>query len=449
MKKLKWNLNRKQCILLGINGILLLAFLLVTVVAHKETEPLYSQQAAERWANKGETYAQVSAFFSPDRRVQSDEVKGIRNSLLQKLSEDSYYDREATGRVLIDAYSGECSAQIRKDSNTLSVTAVGVGNDFFLFHPIPLLSGGYISGEDLNQDRVILDENLAWVMFGSNDIVGMNIWMGDKVYVVAGVVDVDEDTLYKTAYGTGNRIYMMYDTLKEQQENLVITCYEAVMPNPISNYAFYSLKSACGQDEMENEDALKDAEKNPLNFDSCEVIENSNRFENLVLLTGFAGSRYKSMRTNSVGYPFWENIARHIAGKQLNLLIIRCLLLVFPIICLIMLVYGLWERRTWTVGGLVAGGLERIREEQAQRAEEKRRLAAQKDGEAEEADKELDAEGADEELYDELDEEYEPDEYEETFFQSEDWEDVEEEDSYDEIEDAEESEDDAFVDAEE
>ena len=70
-------------------------------------------------------------------------------------------------------------------------------------------------------------------------------------YVVAGVVAVDEDELYKTAYGTGNRMYMMYETLKEQHEELKVTCYEAVMPNPISNYAFYALKSACGQNEME------------------------------------------------------------------------------------------------------------------------------------------------------------------------------------------------------
>ncbi len=436
MKKLEWNLNRKQCILLGINGMLLVAFLIVTVMAHKEITPLYSQQAAERWAFKGESYAQVSAFFSPDRNVQTDEVKGMRNSLLQKLSEDSYYDREASGRVLIDAYSGECEAQIRKDGNTLSVTAVGVGNDFFQFHPIPLLSGGYISGEDLNHDRVILDENLAWAMFGSNDIVGMQLWMGDNVYVVAGVTAVDEDSLYKTAYGTGNRIYMTYETLKAQQEGLKVTCYEAVMPNPISNYAFYALKSACGQEEAEDAEALKDAEKNPLNFDSCEVIENSNRFESIKLLENLAGSKYKSMKTNSIGYPFWENIARVIVDRQICLLIIRYMLLLFPVICMVVWLYRLWKSRTFTVGGLIVAAFDGIQEKQAQHAQKKREKqeVSEKAGDEDLSEQDVDVyEGENAEDLRIADETAQ-------FFQSEDWNDAleEEDDRIEEAEDFEE-----------
>lgn len=425
MKKLKWNLNRKQCILLGANGIFLIAFLMVTIVAHKEISPLYSQQAASRWTGKGENYAQVSAFFSPDRNVQSDEVKGMRNSLLQKLSEDSYYDRDASGRVLIDAYSGECETEVRKDSNTLSVTAVGVGNDFFLFHPIPLLSGGYISGEDLNHDRVILDENLAWALFGSNDIVGMQLWVENRIYVVAGVVAVDEGSLYKTAYGTGNRMYVTYETLKEQQERLKITCYEAVMPNPISNYAFYALKSACGQEEMEDSETLKDAEKNPLNFDSCEVIENSNRFESMKLLENLTESRYRSMKTNSVGYPFWENIARVIVDKQIRLLIIRCMLLLFPLICFAIWLYRLWNLRTWTVGSLIMSAYDQFREKQIEREERKRELMEQ-------SEKSKNGEETDEELYEEMyTEDSGIDSEAEQFFQSEDWRDTSE-DEWDE-----------------
>jgi hypothetical protein len=260
------------------------------------------------------------------------------------------------------------------------VTAVGVGNDFFQIHPIPLLSGGYISGEDLNQDRVVLDENLAWALFGSNDIVGMQVWIGDSIYVVAGVVAVDENNLYKTAYGTGNRMYVSYETLKAQQSDLEITCYEAVMPNSISNYAYYALRSACGLDETEDGDSLKDAEENPLNFDSCEVIENSNRFDNLVLLQGISKVKYKSMRTNSVEYPFWENIARVVEDSQLRLLIIRYVLLIFPILCLIVLLYRLWKKRTWTLKGLVLMLFDRINDYQAQRAEDKRQLALLEEG---------------------------------------------------------------------
>ena len=356
MKKLKWNRNPKQWILLGINGILLLAYLFVTIAAHQKADLLYSQNTASRWENEGESYAQVSAFFSPERNVQLDEVKGIRNSLMKKLSDDSYYNEDSSGRVLIDAYSGECETEVWRESNTLSVTAVGVGNDFFQFHPIPLLTGSYISSEDINHDRVVLDENLAWAMFGSNDVVGMQIWMGNNIYVVAGVVDVDEDSLYKTAYGTGNRIYMNYETLKAQKEELKVTCYEAVMPNPISNYAFYALKSACGQDEIDNSETMKD-EKNPLNFDNCEIIENSNRFKSMSLFSNFKTNKYKSMRTNSVEYPFWENVARVITDWEIRMLYIRCLLLVVPLLSAIVVMYKLWKYLTLAVKRLAVSDI--------------------------------------------------------------------------------------------
>jgi hypothetical protein len=419
MKKLKWNLTRKQYILLGINGLLVLLFFVLTFAAYKDRDRLYSQQGAERWAGKEEAYAQVSAFFAPERNVQADEVKGIRSSLLQKLSEDSLYDRESDNKVLVDAYSGECDTQVRKDSNTLSVTVVGVGNDFFQIHPIPLLSGSYISGDDLNQDRVILDENLAWALFGSNDIVGMQVWIGDNIYVVAGVVAVDDNALYKTAYGTTNRMYVSYETLKAQQEDLKITCYEAVMPNSISNYAYYALKSACGQDETEDEDTLKDGESTPLNFDSCEIIENTNRFEPLVLLEGISKVKYKSMRTNSVEYPFWENIARVVEDRQLRLLIIRYVLLIFPIICVIVLLYRLWKSRTWTVKGLVLMLFDRINEYQARRAEEKRQLALLEEENQGEMSEDLEDLEESENFSEDID--LEEDDNVEEFFQSEDW----------------------------
>lgn len=369
MRISKINLNRKQVLLLLINALLLIAFIIVSVFSRNAVKGLYSQQCASRWENKDVSYAQVSAFISPERKMQKEELLSVRSSLMETLSKDSYNESAGNARVWIDAYSGECKADIRKDYNTLNVTAVGVGGDFFQFHPIPLLSGGYISDEDLNHDRIVVDENFAWAMFGSNDIIGMQVWMGNTIYVIAGVAAVDEDDLYKTAYGSTNRIYMSYDQLKSQQENLNITCYEAVLPNPISNYGYYALKKAFG---MEEEEEQLGKDENPLNFDNVEVMENTKRYETMPLIMSLKTLKFRSMRTNSIGYPYWENIARAAEEKQVVLLVIRVILLIFPCICLVLWIYGLWSHKTWTAKGIFLGIVDKVRVKQEEKREAKR-----------------------------------------------------------------------------
>ncbi len=369
MRISKINLNRKQVLLLLINALLLIVFIIVSVFARNAVKDLYSQQCASRWENKEVSYAQVSAFISPEQKMQKEELLSVRSSLMETLSKDSYNESAGNTRVWIDAYSGECKADIRKDYNTLNVTAVGVGGDFFQFHPIPLLSGGYISDEDLNHDRIVVDENFAWAMFGSNDIIGMQVWMGNTIYVIAGVAAVDEDDLYKTAYGSTNRIYMSYDQLKSQQESLNITCYEAVLPNPISNYGYYALKKAFG---MEEEEEQLGQDENPLNFDNVEVMENTKRYEAMPLIMSLKTLKFRSMRTNSIGYPYWENIARTAEEKQVVLLVIRVILLIFPCICLVLWLYGLWSRKTWTTKSIFMGIVEKIRVKQEEKREAKR-----------------------------------------------------------------------------
>lgn len=362
ISRMKLNMSKKKLVLLGVNIILAVAFIVLSIFAKNGAGALYSQQEARRWEDEKNSYAQVSAFASPGRNLQEEDVTSIRSAVMETLSKDSLNESNGASRVWIDAYSGECSAEFRKDNNTLSVTAVGVGGDFFQFHPIPLLSGSYISEEDLNQDRIVVDENFAWAMFGSNDIVGMQLWMGNSIYTIAGVTAVDEDSLYRTAYGDSNRVYMSYSQLKQQQENLMITCYEAVMPNPISNYAYYTLRTACGIEEEEEETIQKT--ENPLDFEDIQVIENSNRFDTVKLLEGLKNRKLQVMRPNSVGYPVWENLARVEVQRQQNLLVLRFLVLICPFVCLVLWLYGLWRRRTWTLKSICGNVIERIREKQ-------------------------------------------------------------------------------------
>lgn len=394
---------KRHRVVLIIDLILIIMYIIVTSVAHNKVSTLYSQQEASRWENDEVTnvtgkdknskapnkkkvnlkslvgekrmpYAQVSAFISPGHGMQLDEVSNVRSSIAEKLNKDSYSDSMTGGRVWIDAYSCETNINLRKDTNTLSATAVGVGGDFFQFHPMKLLSGSYIADSDLNHDRIVVDENFAWAMFGSNDIVGMQVWLGDSIYFISGVVEVPEDDISALAYGDNNRVYMYYSELKRINENLPITCYEAVLPNPISNYAYYALREAYGLSD-DSEDTSLNKKKNPLSFDDVEIIENTKRFNTMELLTNIKTWKFRTMRTSSVGYPYWENVARVQDDTQMRLLLVRIILLIFPILSGIWFVYGLWKKKTWTIKGLLLEEIDKAKERKAWKLYEEKMAA--------------------------------------------------------------------------
>ena len=61
---------------------------------------------------------------------------------------------------------------LQNGKKSVSAKAIGVAGDFFLFHPLKLLDGSFFSGSDVMQDYVVIDEDMAWQLFGSNDVAG-------------------------------------------------------------------------------------------------------------------------------------------------------------------------------------------------------------------------------------------------------------------------------------
>jgi len=90
-------------------------------------------------------------------------------------------------------------------------SVIAVGGNFFDFHPIRLLSGNYITPDDLMQDRVLLDEETAWLLFGGTELSGMSFKINGVPFVVAGVIQREQDFASEKAYSSGMGIYMSYD----------------------------------------------------------------------------------------------------------------------------------------------------------------------------------------------------------------------------------------------
>ena len=96
------------------------------------------------------------------------------------------------------------------------------------------------------------------------------------------------------------------------------------------------------------------------------------------------------MRASSIGYPYWENIARSVEDEEMILLIFRILVLICPVVCLAGLLWHMWRHRSWSLKGLCVKGIDRIREKQEVRREEKLRQEKEDKQFEEDPDEDLD-----------------------------------------------------------
>ena len=228
----------KQWFLLILNAALILGSLACALGLRSVSGTLSTLTAAKRFQGEGETrFAQLACYLPVGDGKTEEDVRSFRQSLESKLVEQSLEAPEG-GRLYLDAYYGMESVTIRSDNGSNStVKAVGAGGDFFYFHPLHLRSGSYIQGDDLLDDLVLLDEELAWKLFGGTELAGLTVYINSVPFVVSGVVAREADFATEKAYTGDGGLYMSFSAMSRLIEEASITGYEIVMPNPISGYA--------------------------------------------------------------------------------------------------------------------------------------------------------------------------------------------------------------------
>ena len=304
----------KTLLLLLLNITLAALSVLCTARLTEYRSLLLTQEAAARWRGGSEArFAQVSVFLPVDGTIDKDAVRTFRSALDQAMVDASLEAPEG-GSLWQDAYCGTAaSVAVSGPAGKATVKTYGVGGDFFLFHPLTLLSGSYISERDFVNDRVVLDENLAWQLFGSSDVAGMEVTIGERTYPVAGVVRLESDKASKKAQTEPAMLFMSYDALNAVQETKIDT-YEIVLPDPISGYA---LSVVQGKFPVGNGVA----------------VENSNRYSALSLAKVALDYGKRSMNTHAVIYPYWENAARLTEDYAALFLLLAVLLAICPVVC--------------------------------------------------------------------------------------------------------------------
>lgn len=319
-------------ILAALNAICIITAAILYIVFMSMSSRLASQNISESWSGEdGEKYDQLSVFFADGYGIGYDEVRRIRTDLEKKLTENSLEARNDNSRLYI--YSFSCTPYLQtvttmSDSYAPNVEAetIVTGGDFFLFHPLLLISGSYYSDDELMQDRVVINDVLAWQLFGASEVSGMAVKINGRIYSVAGVVTLEDDKASDYLVGGKPYMFMPFDTLSETPPTA--KCFEAVLPSPVKDLAKTMLTDAVGVEE-----------------ENCSVIVNSSRFSFLnCLKAAFDGGR-SAVVDKSIVYPYWENAARITLANAADTAAAIVLLAAVPILTVLYFAGLLFHKR--------------------------------------------------------------------------------------------------------
>lgn len=324
-------MKRKYIVLGVFNAVSLLLYGVASAVAAGIAGSLPDQHTADRWASGELRYAQVSVFTDEASAFDINGIFTARVDTDKKMTENSIVPAREGARVWTDAFS-TAGKKLSVSSERASAEAemIATGGDFFLFHPVDILSGYVYSDSDVMQDRVLIDEILAWQLYGSSDVAGKPVSIGGKYFFIAGVFRQSRNSDIEKVCGTVPRLFMSYEGLDLIGETAAFTCYEACLPNQVTGQA---RQIAAETLSVKEDDSGR------------RIVENSARYglKNRFGIIKDFGMR--SVVNSPVVYPYWENAARITEDKSALLLAVQILFLLLPAVTLAYLAAKLYRSR--------------------------------------------------------------------------------------------------------
>lgn len=333
VKNLISALSVKQIVFSLITVLSLAIFLVLTIWSDHLVGSLTDQQAAMRWDDEGKS-AQVSCFLSDGVTLDEGMVINFEKQLEQQLKEvlsSEEYSEENGRRLIVDAYSSQGQIAITSEKGSLEAAAVGVGGDFFYFHPLTLVSGRYLSGDDLMKDYIMLDEEAAWQLFGSSDIAGQSVMIGGIPHYVSGVVKRQDGRFARKAGLDKTVVYLSNESLAAYGKGGNINTYEVLAPNPVKHFVYTAVKEKLGIAE-----------------EDMEVVENSSRYSLESLIPVILDFGTRSMQNSAIKFPYWENIGRGAEDVKALALLFQGIFLLVPAVIILVFLVIKWKNRNFT-----------------------------------------------------------------------------------------------------
>lgn len=354
---MKGRIKLRHLIIVGISVLCIIISLILFFACRSQIKDLDHQQMVQRWSQDG-GFSQVSVFYTYNAGFTADQVQELRYNIDKKLV-DASIEGNYSQRTWLDCYSVSQTLTLTTQSGkSSSNTVYGIGGDWFLFHPLRLISGSFFSESDLMHDLIVIDELTAWNLFGSNNCVGMTVEISGLPYIVCGVVQSDDSKVNALAAGNHPVAYMSFGMLPE---DTTAHCYEALLPQPIPGFALDIVETVLG------------------NYDSNALfVENTDRFSIENEYDVLKNMPTRSMQTAPVVYPYWENAARLTESRLAFQYLAILLLMLFPILSAALWLVLLWKRRKWRFSEIKENISDRVYDASCKRASGKTKLFGSK-----------------------------------------------------------------------
>lgn len=344
-------LPKKKSIISGA-VMLLLALTLLLTAAHLPRARLDQQQAV-RWAGEsGMRFAQLSCFLAAGDGLQLDDIGALRQKLSEKLTENSI-ETPKGGALMSDAWSTGTKLNVSAERGSFDAAALAVGGSFFDFHPLRLRDGSFFAGNDLMRDRVVIDTQLAWLLYGSTELAGMTLSIDGREFVIAGVVEPERGRAAAKVATDDPMIYLPYEAYLTMNETARIDCYEIVLPDPTEDFAKALLKESFPRK------------------DGYVLRENTGRFAFETSLNSLKNFGMMAVRREAVAYPAWENAALYTEACCALLRALALVLFIYPVVLALVLLVRLFRFVKQRLRGSGTAMVERIRDRAEDRRERK------------------------------------------------------------------------------
>lgn len=298
---------------------MLLVIIILGTTIHIKQNSLYDQQAGSRWSDEREM-EQMSLIYPVTQTSTVDDFffDSLTHQIQDAIDQSAFANEsgipDEQGITFPYSVCVQGKITIANEDKKVDTNALGVDKHFFTFHPVNLLYGSYIYGDDLMKDGIVIDDEIAWKLFGSSDVVGKMVTISGVPHYIKGVVHKDEGRIAKAAGLESTIAYVSMPTLRSYGLMHGSFVYELILPNPVENYAVNLVKDTLGS-----------------SLENIEFVDNSNRFSfkrSLGILTDYG---VRSMSSKDIIYPYFENEARayeDILAVYTFLMYITCIALI-------------------------------------------------------------------------------------------------------------------------
>lgn len=332
------NMSRKTIIGGIVCLICLLLYAVLAIWSRVQINSLQDQQTHKRWIADGSAASCVSVFLPDGIPYDANSFLGYNHKITESyyalVGEEKQSNDELVGASPLAACLStrtviSLSTEGDNPKNADTINAIGVAGEFFLFHPLTMLSGAPFSSSETMKDSIVLDEYTAFRLFGSANVEGQLVMYNGIPYRVRGVYKIEDNHMTKLAEAAGGFVFLPIEALGTNEYAANVTCMEFVCADAYTGF----LKKAMKEAGIASED--------------CVVVENSTRYNFMNLWNVATNLEGRAMQTKPIIYPHWENVARGYEVRLACLLMVRMLLLIIVVVLVVGYLSLAFLHRKW------------------------------------------------------------------------------------------------------